>query len=154
MRSRPVAARASRNASIAAYVPEAVKRTCSTLSSSGAVAGTVTSCTGAGGDGGNRTHDQGFADPCLTTWLRRLGRYCAGRNGVAGPGAAARERGAFKLGRNSARHTVVSTDAHEGSGRLVLRQTVAPRSARRLDGQKPLTPPVETRSGSDQVSPD
>jgi hypothetical protein len=23
------------------------------------------------GDGGNRTHDGGFADLCLTTWLRR-----------------------------------------------------------------------------------
>src|SRR5581483_1467211 len=24
-----------------------------------------------GGDGGNRTHDEGFADPCLATWPRR-----------------------------------------------------------------------------------
>src|ERR1044071_4372461 len=24
-----------------------------------------------GGDGENRTHDRGFADPCLTTWRRR-----------------------------------------------------------------------------------
>ena len=27
------------------------------------------------GDGRNRTDDEGFADPCLTTWLRRLIAY-------------------------------------------------------------------------------
>jgi hypothetical protein len=29
------------------------------------------------GDGGNRTRDEGFADLCLTTWLRRLGAAAA-----------------------------------------------------------------------------
>jgi hypothetical protein len=32
-----------------------------------------------GGDGGNRTHDKGFADPCLTTWPRRRELYESGR---------------------------------------------------------------------------
>src|SRR5688500_20070492 len=33
------------------------------------------------GDGGNRTRDKGFADPCLTTWRRRRGASRARRAG-------------------------------------------------------------------------
>src|SRR5438132_14229468 len=46
----------------------------SSASSAALVGGGVTIASGfpgVGGDGGNRTHDEGFADLCLTTWLRR-----------------------------------------------------------------------------------
>ncbi len=44
------------------------------------------------GDGGNRTHDGGFADLCLTTWLRRPGTPWGGEI-IAAPESTARGDG-------------------------------------------------------------
>src|SRR4030088_2046135 len=56
----------------------------------GVLASRTPSCVG--GDGGNRTRDEGFADLCLTTWLRRLGAAAGRARSSEAPRRRRRER--------------------------------------------------------------